>query len=898
MAEQIKSGLAQAYHALTQGRPIRGAVDSVRNLSDDDLGDFVSYLRRMLVDAFGLDRHLALSEARRLVLERLQANVEVTPCIMAEEGRPKWFDPNLGAVDDNQALGPRRWWAEYKSKLGQKVSEPALAKIEKDCLEIVNGALNRPNDNDLLRKSLVVGRVQSGKTASMAGVIAMAADAGYNLFIVLSGTKENLRRQTNARLLKDLNCEGAGLVLKMLTNDVDSGWTFGAAGSFEHWYSQNLQNEGTRALGVVLKNGIRLKSLADALATFPLGRHPQVRCLVIDDESDEGSVNGKYNPRIHPAEQNPAVINLEIKRIVHQSLPSRVSYLAYTATPFANVLQEPPNDKLPNLYPESFIHHLHQPSDYIGFKQIHGDPDSGSEGLNIICEIDESDAAAMRALNSPEAPNSMKQALAWFIVASAERIARNESSNKYWPHCSMLVHGAVKKGVHTHNFAMISNVLSSWKSDPRLLVALLKSEDLENISQRVGSEDLKRVLNAYSKFENLEQRNGIRPVDSLVQIISQVLDRLEVVVDNSGTAAEDRLLGFREPENNDDAKFQVICGGSTLSRGLTIEGLLCSYFYRRAGNMDALMQMGRWCGYRHDYEDLCRIWTTPRLQDTLSEAVLVESQLESQIAWMRRENRTPKDYGIRLRRNPGGIILTSRMKASERVAVDYTGECPQTILFENNLQRIQSNWNAGIRLIKKLPTQSDLVWRRVDVELILEFLENYTPHPESAVFEGSWIQEFISGGLEGALFNVAIITGRGEVINFAGYNINSVERSRFGNKTEGAPSHLNIKSLRGPADMLRDVDGDVSQLDGMSEKINYRMTHGYPPLLLLYPIHKDSSPSGNASSKNHRKGLPKVPLQALDHLLGVSFIFGGDRYDNRGVEVAMPVAPPEEENEE
>lgn len=57
-----------------------------------------------------------------------------------------------------------------------------------------------------------------------------------------------------------------------------------------------------------------------------------------------------------------------------------------------------------------------------------------------------------------------------------------------------------------------------------------------------------------------------------------------------------------------DGLRMIAVGGMSLSRGLTLEGLVISYFYRNSKMYDTLMQMGRWFGYRNGYADLCRIW--------------------------------------------------------------------------------------------------------------------------------------------------------------------------------------------------------------------------------------------------------------------------------------------------
>ena len=47
---------------------------------------------------------------------------------------------------------------------------------------------------------MVVGSVQSGKTANYCGLICKAIDAGYRLVVVLAGMHNNLRSQTQYRL--------------------------------------------------------------------------------------------------------------------------------------------------------------------------------------------------------------------------------------------------------------------------------------------------------------------------------------------------------------------------------------------------------------------------------------------------------------------------------------------------------------------------------------------------------------------------------------------------------------------------------------------------------------------------------------------------------------------------
>ena len=86
----------------------------------------------------------------------------------------------------------------------KKFTATAIEKISLATRKVITELKSQTEQNNPVR-GMVVGNVQSGKTANMAGVISMAADFGYNFFIVLSGTIENLRIQTQKRLINDLS---------------------------------------------------------------------------------------------------------------------------------------------------------------------------------------------------------------------------------------------------------------------------------------------------------------------------------------------------------------------------------------------------------------------------------------------------------------------------------------------------------------------------------------------------------------------------------------------------------------------------------------------------------------------------------------------------------------------
>ncbi|WP_254229068.1 Z1 domain-containing protein [Agrobacterium salinitolerans] len=86
--------------------------------------------------------------------------------------------------------------------------------------------------------------------------------------------------------------------------------------------------------------------------------------------------------------------------------------------------------------------------------------------------------------------------------------------------------------------------------------------------------------------------------------LNGVFDHLHLYVVNSKSEDD---LDFGKYEKEGVGLTAIAVGGLSLSRGLTIEGLTVSYMYRNTKMYDTLMQMGRWFGYRPNFEDLCRV---------------------------------------------------------------------------------------------------------------------------------------------------------------------------------------------------------------------------------------------------------------------------------------------------
>src|SRR5208337_3538138 len=129
--------------------------------------------------------------------------------------------------------------------------------------------------------------------------------------------------------------------------------------------------------------------------------------------------------------------------------------------------------------------------------------------------------------------------------------------------------------------------------------------------------------------------------ESMEPHIGPFFEAVQIKVINSDTG--DMLDYEREP-----GLKAIAIGGNRLSRGLTLEGLLISYYVRQTLSYDTLMQMGRWFGFRRGYDDLTRIYTTPELAGWFSDMALMEYQLRSDLRVYEEQNLTPEQIGTRI----------------------------------------------------------------------------------------------------------------------------------------------------------------------------------------------------------------------------------------------------------
>lgn len=767
------------------------------------------------------------------------------------------------------------FWPSLKKMLlddpGWRHAVPSLDATSTDVVTL----LANPHSEKITSRGLVLGHVQSGKTANFTATIAKAADAGYRLFIVLSGVHNSLRRQTQLRLNEQLCSLQPTQWVSMTDEERDFGNPVMAL--------PLVAGSQLRLLAVVKKNVSRLTNLKNwLLKAHEFGGLDKCPVLIIDDEADQASPNSAKNAELDRTAINSLLVEL-------LALP-RVAYVGYTATPFANFLANPADVK--NIYPRDFIYPLPKPKGYFGSEELFGarvseeEADPATEAHNMVRFVPTDEAQAYRIRpKEPYAPSvtsSLADAVRWFVMATAARRARSGEAK----HSSMLIHTTMR--VRPQND----------------FVPVLK----EYVRKLRGEWESGSVDSWRSQWETeleLEpsSRHGLAPVswDQMAGQVSSVLSGTHVVADNS--SSEDRLIYSSDPAT------VIAVGGNTLSRGLTLEGLVSSFFLRSASAYDAALQMGRWFGYRPGYGDLPRIWTTEDLAEDFRFLSEIETDIRREIERYQGGNASPADVAVRIQLHPR-MQVTSKLKMQFAVqaSASFSELRPQTIYFrhrdkEITAQNLQAARNLITRAMEETSPEnggSSVVFKSVGIETVTAFLEQYSFHPNSEM-AGGLLQKYVEEQREyGSLLNwsLAIVTknksdGPDQQVDLGlATPVNLIQRSR---KSGPDPETANIGTLMSKVDRVLDLElsGAISDLN--DRDLQELRNEADRPLIILYPISKDSTP---------RPGLKeREPLEAVDHQIGVAFSFpkaapGSEPTNAIAVDLSQLGAPTDEDEDE
>ncbi len=674
----------------------------------------------------------------------------LVPYIRSEKAEEKPGD----AKDDDLSIRDGYYWNLMKEQLKRKFSRAVVDSIDMQSNRVMKRILFSGEENEFRKMGLVLGQVQSGKTANYSALIAKACDCGYRVIIVLSGVHNDLRRQTqerldeeflgyheylyrneNGRLVKLSHSEpcGVGLLPGYDRQKAPRCATFtddDFKGSFQTGVGKDAP-----LLFVVKKNW----SVFDKLIKyFENGRYKDWPLLLIDDEADQASINTGRPSRTGVFHEDiVSTTNGCIRRLLE--LFPKASFVGYTATPFANVLIDARVDSPKfgvDLFPRDFILALPAPPNYFGPASFFGDNRS-DEGLDLFIPVSDKSSDILtgegkkrvsqvpRGGGGQKLPDECRVALLQFILSTAIRVWRDRRNHpENWRRenpdedvperqpvlkSSMLVHFSSRIKAHKSISAQFRDLVLGAARDVVKFGDEQSRAKLWNDLERMFEDQRQTTARIRKDAEDWDYHPlypewGLpETFEDLRPLLHEVIEDLSIVVVNGELQAKEILCRSPGLPGRKFVQARIFIGGNKLSRGLTLPGLCVSFFLRSSTMYDTLLQMGRWFGYREGYIDLCRICTTTKIFDrfrAISEACL---DLAYQIDRMAYLNQDPDKVRLKILQHPG-LLVTARNKlgASSEGFISFNGETLECRNLDLTTEGLVENWSLASDLYSDL----------------------------------------------------------------------------------------------------------------------------------------------------------------------------------------------------
>lgn len=550
--------------------------------------------------------------------------------------------------------------------------------LEKDSRDIIQMLGNPSAEFKKHRRGLLIGDVQSGKTASYTAIMNRAVDVGYNVIVLLTGSLENLRRQTQERLDKELvgftlDVEGdkksmitTGVGIYPITQQVQVQTT--TRKDFTTIARNKIGStiEKRTLLYIVKKNVTALSLIQSSLIEdnenlIDDSGKIKASMLVVDDEADNASINTKKN-----LNNDPTKINGGIRKLLNSF--TNTAYLAVTATPFANIFIDDTADSEmygDDLFPSDFIHLLDRPPAYTGAYKLFGEYNNTDDPFDYASclvkvykeEIPDDSYVLGHKKDKVEIgtfetlPDSLQKSVRYFLLV---QYLMDFIPNLKEKHRTMMINVSRFKQVHNE----IADSINEWRKE-KLLPNIQQWHNYPEKADDIRSGEFHELKRIWDEF-SLENISGVKWEDFCPGLYDSLL-KIRVSIENMTSHAKE--LGRLDYKKYPEGDRVISVGGQCLSRGLTLENLVVSYFYRNSATYDTLLQMGRWFGYRNSYLQYFKIWMA--VDSILWYRLISEASedLRIQIDKMNILQMEPREFGLMVRRHPySGVIITARNK--------------------------------------------------------------------------------------------------------------------------------------------------------------------------------------------------------------------------------------------
>jgi hypothetical protein len=738
-------------------------------------------------------------ELARLIEEKYGISMGLGAIVDAEDFRPWLHDARInGEVGDF-------YWSRYRRLLNLKGLPKSVIDATDEVTDRVLDRLGDPNNtNPWSRRGMVVGHVQSGKTANYTGLICKAADAGYRLIVVIAGIHNNLRNQTQARIDEGFIGRDTGRLAH--ANKAQRQKIIGVGTFDQREFPVSLTNTlrdfnkatattNTSQIGqynvpvvlVIKKNSSTLKNLLEWLTEHSVHQGTQMvsqPMLLIDDEADNASINTAY------ARDEVTRINGQIRELL--SLFHRSCYVGYTATPFANIFIDPDTDDealKQDLFPRHFIIGLDAPSNYFGAQKVFLD----ARDQHVRLVDDNEDILPMKhKIDHPVdlLPESLVRAVRAFIVARAIRNARGQQA----AHASMLINAS--------RFTDVQGRLRSRVAD-----VVGRIRDAVAVDGGKGRSALRNpeiaALHEVWEAEYAEADEADWPAVQLR--LHEVLVAARVVEVN----ASKRSQPLDYDQGGEHGVTVIAVGGFSLSRGLTLEGLTVSYFLRNSMMYDTLMQMGRWFGYRPGYEDLCRVWIPADGVGWYAHIHEAMDDLQAQLKRMELAKATPEQFGLAVRSHPESLIVTARNKMGTGrefpMKVGLAGKLVETTRIRSDREQLDRNRRAGRDLVAAMkvlglaedhPSRGTL-YRSVPVDLVRDFLRVFRADAADPLTDPRLMSDYIDARADGELKVWDVLLASAQKADASSDDLAGVGMRAFGRSVGEADLRQGVLAISG-----------------------------------------------------------------------------------------------------
>lgn len=550
---------------------------------------------------------------------------------------------------------------------------------------------------------LMLGRIQAGKTNAMITTAALAVDNGYKVVVVLTSDNTWLYTQTLGRFKQAL----PGLTCVGMDE-----W------SEKRTVIQSVLSHGA-VLFVTTKNRTRLEALNKVLASIGAADYP---ALIFDDEADQASLDTNASKR----NQAPSPINARISQT--RSLFRISAFVEVTATPQALLLLDRASDFRPQ-----FIVVLEPGTNYIG-----GDVYFAQDSPYLVpVQLDE--LAALKSKDDlGSLPSGLRQALATFLIGASARLVHAHDSAY-----SCLIHVSLKRTDHTKLQKLVHGYVN-----------LLIKTAASGYRSALGATLLGELREAYDHLSTTAP--GLPPLDDVIRVLIEFGAGTDVQVLNSGN---------EQKQPRYDHPFNILIGGTKLGRGVTIRGLLVTYYGResRKPQMDTVQQHARMYGYRRYDLPISRIFLPDLLAAYFRDINTSENELREWLA-------TLPDATIHPLVIPTGMKATrSNVLNPANVACYVPGQAytPGTAAFVG-----YTDHDLTTRIDSRLgiPKRGEHFAHNVTVDEVIELLSLIHTPPGGA---GRWEDKRIQAALRVLKEH---FENQATIVSFAGRNLRPREK--------------------------------------------------------------------------------------------------------------------------